>query len=525
MNARTSTILATHLVEELRSGRDDVSARAAAKIERLRKGTHAAPVKPRVLDLFSGCGGMFLGFDRRGCTSMGGVEKDPLAALSYAKNFHRDPEEHARHVHAIDITAAASTPASVLARWVDGEDHRDAVDIVIGGPPCPAFTRVGRARLNKLRKDDEAFLRDDRAQLYVPYLQYVRALAPVALVMENVPDILNFGGLNVGEGIATLLSHLGYRTAYTLLNAVHYGVPQMRERFFLVGIHESAGVAPRFPVPTHRTDLPPGYESARRVALKLIATDGSTPEDECHFVDPPALPEDARPAVTVAEALRDLPRLTEHLRGLDHRGARRLDSTVHYRAGQPSEYAHAMRNWPGFQAGRSVSAHVTRCLSKRDHRLFSRMLPGDDYPAAIKLAERLFQQVVASRRRGGQFLLAGETDWLDLRKQYVPPYPVETFPNRWRKIEADLPARTLMAHLGKDTYSHIHYDNEQARTITVREAARLQSFPDGFVFAGTMNPGFRQIGNSVPPLLSYALATALVAALGLNLPEREPTPR
>ena len=72
----------------------------------------------------------------------------------------------------------------------------------------------------------------------------------------------------------------------------------------------------------------------------------------------------------------------------------------------------------------------------------------------------------------------------------------------WR----DQPARTLMAHLGKDSYSHIHYDSDQARTISVREAARLQSFPDGFVFCGTMNPAFRQIGNAVPPLLAKALA-------------------
>jgi DNA (cytosine-5)-methyltransferase 1 len=63
-----------------------------------------------------------------------------------------------------------------------------------------------------------------------------------------------------------------------------------------------------------------------------------------------------------------------------------------------------------------------------------------------------------------------------------------------------------MAHLGKDGYSHIHYDSDQARTISVREAARLQSFPDGFVFEGSMNPAFRQIGNAVPPLLAKALA-------------------
>jgi DNA (cytosine-5)-methyltransferase 1 len=70
-----------------------------------------------------------------------------------------------------------------------------------------------------------------------------------------------------------------------------------------------------------------------------------------------------------------------------------------------------------------------------------------------------------------------------------------------------------MAHLGKDSYSHIHYDSEQARTISVREAARLQSFPDGFAFCGTMNPAFRQIGNAVPPLMALALAKQIMAAV------------
>jgi DNA (cytosine-5)-methyltransferase 1 len=70
-----------------------------------------------------------------------------------------------------------------------------------------------------------------------------------------------------------------------------------------------------------------------------------------------------------------------------------------------------------------------------------------------------------------------------------------------------------MAHLGKDCYSHIHYDSAQARTISVREAARLQSFPDGFIFCGTMNPAFRQIGNAVPPIMAYAMALTIKESL------------
>jgi DNA (cytosine-5)-methyltransferase 1 len=71
-----------------------------------------------------------------------------------------------------------------------------------------------------------------------------------------------------------------------------------------------------------------------------------------------------------------------------------------------------------------------------------------------------------------------------------------------------------LAHLGKDSYSHIHYDSRQARTISVREAARLQSFPDGFVFAGSMNPALKQIGNAVPALFAYAIAMSVRTSLG-----------
>jgi len=100
-----------------------------------------------------------------------------------------------------------------------------------------------------------------------------------------------------------------------------------------------------------------------------------------------------------------------------------------------------------------------------------------------------------------------------LREAIVPPYSAGKFPNKWRKMWSNQPARTLMAHLGKDGYSHIHYDSFQARTISVREAARLQSFPDGFAFCGTMNPAFRQIGNAVPPLIAKALAQQIMVAL------------
>ncbi|MBH8551288.1 DNA cytosine methyltransferase [Nostocaceae cyanobacterium CENA357] len=120
------------------------------------------------------------------------------------------------------------------------------------------------------------------------------------------------------------------------------------------------------------------------------------------------------------------------------------------------------------------------------------------------LSEKLEQLKIA-----GIKVEFNSVEFYDLKKKIVPPYDPFKFPNKWRKIEADKPARTLMAHLGKDTYSHIHYDSIQARTISVREAARLQSFPDGFTFVGTMNSAFRQIGNAVPPLLAKAIANQM----------------
>ena len=166
-----------------------------------------------------------------------------------------------------------------------------------------------------------------------------------------------------------------------------------------------------------------------------------------------------------------------------------------------------MRGWPGFEAGEGVYDHVIRALP-RDVPIFRAMRPGAEYPEAHATAQAL---AAAEAARLG--VRQGTDAWRRLVARMVPPYDVGKFPNRWWKLEADQPVRTLMAHIGKDTYSHIHWDSDQARTISVREAARLQGFPDGFVFEGTMNPAFRQIGNAVPPLMASAIAEVMMEQL------------
>lgn len=490
------------------------------KLARIEKGE---PL--RLLDLFSGCGGLTLGFVSAGCVSVGGVEIDAHAAESHALNFHRMKDGSAAPQHALAKDILQIKPRSLL-RLLEGRSSNMGVDLIVGGPPCPAFTRVGRAKLREVFQHPDAFRQDPRATLYVQYLQYVRALQPLALVMENVPDILNWGGHNLGDEICESLTAMGYRCAYTLLNAANYGIPQMRERFFLVAVHKDTGSDPSFPVPTRKVDFPRGYSSSRRVALKNVLAKASG--KGTWYVSPPVAAANAPPAVTVAEAIADLPPLTDHLHNRDRRGARYLDGRVPHTMAPHSVYARLMRQWPGFESDGFLRDHVTRCLTKRDYRLFEDMEPGDDYPKAHARATQLFQAALKQRRSEGARFVEGTSEYEEFEADYVPPYDPGKFPNKWRKMDANEPARTLMAHLGKDSYSHIHYDSSQQRVISVREAARLQSFPDGFRFAGTMNPAFRQIGNSVPPLLAWCIASELLRCLKITpkaLPNFSEEPR
>jgi DNA (cytosine-5)-methyltransferase 1 len=471
-----------------------------AKMERIAQGNPA-----RVLDLFAGCGGFSLGFASASFKILGAIELDPLAARSHALNFCRGEDEAVLRRHSLARDITITEPEEAVDEF-SSDATLDAVDIIIGGPPCQAFARVGRAKLREIASHPKAFLKDERSNLYLRFLHYIKRLQPLAIVLENVPDALNYGGHNIAEEICEALDDIDYVARYTLLNSVFFGVPQMRERMFLVAYAKELGANVRFPAPTHWINLPRGYEGSRSVALKTLLPVLS---EDCFYVPSPVATRQELPAVTAKDAIQDLPRITRHLNGGITRGARRFDVLTPYPTeSNISDYGRLMRNWPRYEGRGGVFDHVIRSLP-RDYRIFARMNPGDQYPEAFKHAESLFRERLAELRSNGSEIKPGTASYKRLRAEFVPPYDPLKFPNKWRKMEADLPARTLMAHLGKDSYSHIHYDSTQARTISVREAARLQSFPDGFVFAGTMNPAFRQIGNSVPPLLACAIAKSI----------------
>lgn len=484
------------------------------KIARLRDGG-----KPRVLDLFAGCGGISLGFTAAGFTVSAAVEFDPEAAASHGRNFHAGDPIHSQ---ARDIT---KTSPENLARDLKLGKVADAFDVLVGGPPCQAFARVGRPKLREVDDHAEAFKHDPRAQLYIDYLRYVDAFAPLAVLVENVPDALNHGGQNIAEEIADVLESKGYVCRYTLLNAAFYGVPQMRERMILIAYRREVADVVTFPEPTHWIDLPPGYEGTRSVALKFI--DSALANDAHCYVSAPKASRSLPPAVTAEDALGDLPAIhaQDLLRsGELRRGARRFDVPMPYGREPHSAYAKLMRSWPDFEAPPMLLDHVIRYLP-RDYPIFARMNPGDQYPEAYQHAVAMFEEHLTQLAKQGVKVKAGSKQYEEIRASIIPPYDVGKFPNKWRKIWRDQPARTLMAHLGKDSYSHIHYDSQQARTISVREAARLQSFPDGFVFCGTMNPAFRQIGNAVPPLLAKAIASQMMKTLQQSEKETVDEPR
>lgn len=477
---------------------------ALAKHRRILSGS-----APRTPDLFAGCGGLSLGFDAAGFKSIGAVELDPDAARSHAMNFFRDLPHDLFEIHAQAKDITQIEPEDLL-KMLGLEGPADQqVDVIVGGPPCQAFARVGRAKLREVADHPEAFLQDPRGNLYLRYLHYVNALKPLALLMENVPDVLNYGGHNIAEETCEILTDMGYRCGYTLLNSVYFGVPQMRERMFLVAIARNADIAISFPQPTHWIDMPRGYEGSRQVALQTVKS-----REHTFFIDPPlADPELCPRAVTAMDALADLPPVTDHLEGKLKKGARRFDTLVRYKPGPIGGFARQMRTWPRFENSVGVKDHVIRYLP-RDYAIFKRMRPGDQYPEAHAHAVQLFKErLLVLERKLGKRVSEESVKYKALWDETVPPYDATKFPNKWRKMEADAPARTLMAHLGKDGYSHIHYDSQQARTISVREAARLQSFPDGFVLSGSMNPAFKQIGNAVPALLAKAIAEHMLSLL------------
>lgn len=388
--------------------------------------THDSRVKPAVLDLFCGAGGMSLGFEMAGYEIVLGVEKDPLAAQTHTHNFGERCYQGDIH----DIT----DPEQFIQNY-----GITKIDLIIGGPPCQGFTRVGRGKIRSLRRDP-TFIHDPRNQFYLEFIRFVRALKPLYFVMENVPDLLLYhdeeGQTVLDRALAIFRDELGYRAKPMLLHADHYGVPQTRKRLFIVG---------------NRID-------------KEIYEPEKTHEDS---------------PVTLWDAISDLPIISHK---------HRIDEIPYIPRHELNIYQQLMRE----DAGTTLYNHQTRYHNAQDLEAFTHMPEGGKY--------------------------------IDLPKEYKR-YRDDIFEDKYRKLYRDRPSWTIEAHIGKDSYRHIYPSipgqPEPPRSISVREAARLQSFPDRFRFRGPFTRQFYQLGNAVPPLLAKAVAQSILPDLQEWLMETE----
>ena len=471
-------------------------------VEKLDKATERGYF--RTADLFAGCGGMSLGFHRVGFRCVCAIEIDDDARASHKTNFNRFAENEYRSYS--DITKISPEMA---VNHLSGSDNGidDVIDVIIGGPPCQAFSRLGRAALWDLNGKKNAHAEDERATMYQYFLEYIARLKPVAFVMENVREIGKFVGRNIAEEISLAAEAIGYHVRYTLLNSVWFGVPQLRERVFIIGISKELGRVPVFPKIQYKYDLPVGYSTSRAGTGHI---EFLNPYD--HYVDHLEFSENIKPAITAEQAFADLPPIYHHLDGRRGKGVpRKTDFEMEYAQDYSrNDFIKTMRTWPNYEAHPCIfTGHIIR-YTPRDYEIFRRMPHGGMYPEALETAENIFKErILEAEKIEGKNIEEGSAEWNELHRATIPPYLVNRYPNKFRKMWPDHPARTLPAHIGKDSYSHIHYDSEQARCISLREAARIQSFPDGFKFIGSMNSALRQIGNAVPPLMAYNVALSL----------------
>ena len=471
---------------------------------RTRDTRGARRLMPTYLDLFAGAGGFSLGLSSAGLDCVGVVENDLRAADTYRLNFPG-------HIAGAPLVRLGPDEGDVsriepehISDVLNGQGIGEGeLDLLVAGPPCQGFSHIGRSKLDSLASQRGAFQHDERNQLYLNVTNMLPVLRPRCFLIENVPGILTHARVNVAERIAETAEGEDYRVAVAILNAAWYGVPQTRERVFVLGYREDLGVDPTFPAPTFTAPLTPGHLAGAEWVSSLF-------NETRRFTTLENPGSDSLPAATVSEAIGDLPTFTRHLEN-GYRAGKAANRPLDYPAtARPGSYDEMMRVWPGLHEPGHVRDHYVR-YTPRDHETFRRMRHGDRYPAAVRIARQRYVEAALSYRS-----LRGIVGGIDRprREDFVPPYPTGSFDEKWRKLVPDLPAWTVTAHLSKDGYSHIHYDGEQARSISPREAARLQGFPDAFAFEGNMGDAFRQIGNAVPPILARELGRHVAETLG-----------
>lgn len=384
--------------------------------------------RPIAVDLFAGVGGMTLGFEQAGFDVLASVEIDPIHCATHEYNFPMWTAICA------SVTNISGTNIREKSKIGDRE-----VDVVFGGPPCQGFSLMGKRAFD-----------DPRNQLVSHFMRLVKELNAKYFVMENVKGLTLGNHRQFLDEVIESFEQNGYHiiNPYKVLDASNFGVPQHRERLFLIGCRQGLTL-PNYPLPITKP------AKAKRMPQELV--------------DLPDSP-------TVRDAIADLPDVTKYKELSD-------------------------RDWcvATYKKPRNFYSEYLRSLKPDPHNLA--------YP-------RQYDAKLLTSSIG-----TVHSDTSIARFRATAKGEVEKI-SRFLKLDPDGICNTLRAgtpsNRGAFTAPRpIH--PEQPRCITVREAARLHSYPDWFRFHSTKWHGFRQIGNSVPPLLARAVAHELRKVLGVEL--------
>ena len=385
------------------------------------------------IDLFAGCGGLSEGFYKLGYKALAHVEIDKYCCetlrerMRYYCYSNEDIEKSVIHQ---DITSN-----DVINQLHDAVgDH--SVDLIIGGPPCQAYSSAGRARdFNGMKKDPRNFL-------FEHYVKILNEFLPKFFVFENVTGILT-ANVNNELIINKVFTELGknYKLAdpsQLEFNTAEYGVPQTRRRIIIMGI---------------RKDLPLNPENLYDGIKKT------------HYLPDQQESSKLKKFVSVREAIGDLPAIPQ--------GNKQKTMPFSY----------------------SVENDFISWVKSDDNKLYDHVCRTQNATDTER-----YQEMARNHWTFEELLLNRPDLQHEKKRVFGNSYVVQSWDN---------PARTIIAHLCKDGNQFIHPDYEQGRSISVREAARLQSFPDDFRFFGAMTQQFKQIGNAVPPLFAYHIAQSL----------------
>ncbi|MBK9300450.1 MAG: DNA cytosine methyltransferase [Bacteroidetes bacterium] len=402
--------------------------------------------KLNYIDLFAGAGGLSEGFIRAGFKPIAHVEmnKDACNTIKtrtayhwlkenkksriytdYLKSESKNKEELWKRVpenliNSVINKEISESTLSEIFKTIDKELNGNKVDLIIGGPPCQAYSIVGRAR-----KDMET---DPRNHLYKHYVKFLEEYKPNMFVFENVPGILSAKNGEYLSKIFKAVRNAGYELSIppkNHLNAKDFGVLQDRKRVIIIGWRKELNLKyPEFETTVHNFQI-----------LKDLFSD----------LKPLKNGQGTLNAVEYANATTEYLKHTNIRNGLDF-----------------------------------VTQHISRPNNENDLEIY---------------------QIAIEQWNNGKRL-----NYAELPKRLIKHSNIDSFVNRFQVVNGKGVSHTVVAHIAMDGHYYIHPDKKQNRSISIREAARIQSFPDDYFFEGSRTAAFKQIGNAVPPLMAEKIA-------------------